>query len=79
MSGRRGRARRGVRTENVVQEEDPNNPRVIYRALPRPGGAVWGAWAGLRRAGGAGPGALKFGGALKSRISTHRCLGHSVR
>jgi hypothetical protein len=33
MSGRRGRARRGVRTENVVQEEDPNNPRVIYRAL----------------------------------------------
>ena len=33
MSGRRGRARRGVRTENVVQEEDPDNPRVIYRAL----------------------------------------------
>ena len=32
MSARR--ARRRVRTtENVVQEEDPDNPRVIYRAL----------------------------------------------
>ena len=35
MSGRRGRARRRGRTENVVQEEEPDNPsdRVIYRAL----------------------------------------------
>jgi hypothetical protein len=34
MSARRARPRRRVRTtENVVQEEDPDNPRVIYRAL----------------------------------------------
>ena len=34
LSARRARPRRRVRTtENVVQEEDPDNPRVIYRAL----------------------------------------------